>query len=56
MIGRFVALTVHIQVQGKSEIFGADLSILTVLPGQFNEASSCIKSYQVKSGICDYCW
>lgn len=46
MIGRFVAFTDHIQVKGTSELFGADLAILTVLPGQFDEASSRIKSYQ----------
>lgn len=40
MIGRFVAFTVHIQVKGTSELFGADLSILTVLPGQCDEVSS----------------
>lgn len=46
MIGRLVAFIVHIQVKGKSELFGADLPILTVLPGQFDEASSWIKSCQ----------
>lgn len=39
-MGRFVAIPVHIRVSGESGWFGADLSILTVSPGQFNEASS----------------
>lgn len=39
-MGRFIAIPVHIKIKGKSELFGADLTILTVLPGQFNEASS----------------
>lgn len=50
MIGRFVAFTDHIQVKGTSELFGADLAILTVLPGQFDEMKQAVELSHISQG------